>query len=476
VRRALQFALVLLLAVPLAWADTIVLKSGRRITATNVEEEGDRVYYETSAGRLSFPKSQVDRIERGGYSDFGAARSTEPPVEAPRIDPGEGFDEILQATLNGGSINRGYLARLEEEARGGQSKAVQRVAMGYHAAAQFLLRRGDSGRALEDYRRGLIFAPEHLGLLVSIAQVHLTRTEYSEALPYLERAGRLEPDNADVAKLIGWAYYGQNKIELAVKEWKRAYQLRADYDVALALEKAQRDAEEESAYKEGESRHFVLRYNGQAAAPDLARDLLRTLEGHFSDLESELRFTPPESIGVVLYTDQAYFDITTAPAWTGAVNDGRIRVPVQGLSSVTPQLSRTLRHELTHSFLRQKTHERCPTWLHEGLAQWMEGKRGDPELAAWLVSSAANQGMPSLSLMEGSWLNLPGPVARAFYSSSLLVVEYLVQRHGMGDIERLLNRMATEPSAEAALQGVFRMDYEELEAGTVEYLRRTYLR
>ena len=78
--------------------------------------------------------------------------------------------------------------------------------------------------------------------------------------------------------------------------------------------------------------------------------------------------------------------------------------------------------------------------------------------------------------MEGSWLNLPGPVARAFYSSSLLVVEYLVQRHGMGDIERLLSRMATEPSAEAALQNVFRMDYDELEAETVEYLRRTYLR
>jgi tetratricopeptide (TPR) repeat protein len=473
-RRAFQFALVFLLAAGPLGADTIVLKSGRRISATNVVEEGDRVYYETSAGRLSFPKSLVERIERGGYTDIGG-RSAEPPVEPPRIDLGADFDEVMAAALEGGSIQRGYLEKLEEESKGGSPAAVARVAMGYHAAAQFLLRRGEAGRAIEHYRRGLTFAPENLGLLVGVAQIHLKRTEYTEALNYLERARRAAPQSADVAKLAGWAYYGQNKLEPAVREWKRAYELRPDYDVALALEKAQRDAAEESSYKEGESRHFFLRYHG-TAAPGLAREVLRVLEQQFSEMESQLNFTPPEAIGVVLYTDQAYFDITGSPAWAGAVNDGRIRVPVQGLTSVTAELGRTLKHELVHSFIAQKTRGRCPTWLHEGLAQWFEGKRGDPELAAWLLSMVAEGGMPSLSLMEGSWMNLPAPVVRSFYFSSLLAVEYLVQRHGIGDLERLLSRLAGEPSAEAALKSVYRMDYGELEGQTVEYLRRTYLR
>src|SRR5580704_15055595 len=53
----------------------------------------------------------------------------------------------------------------------------------------------------------------------------------------------------------------------------------------------------------------------------------------------------------------------SAPSWVGALNDGRIRVPVEGLTSLTPELSRILKHELTHSFVQQKTHGRAPVWL-----------------------------------------------------------------------------------------------------------------
>ncbi|MGH9791353.1 MAG: hypothetical protein ACRD5W_09105, partial [Candidatus Acidiferrales bacterium] len=42
-----------LLASGAAAGDTIVLKSGRRISATNVVEDGSRVYFDTPAGRLS---------------------------------------------------------------------------------------------------------------------------------------------------------------------------------------------------------------------------------------------------------------------------------------------------------------------------------------------------------------------------------------------------------------------------------------
>ena len=115
--------------------------------------------------------------------------------------------------------------------------------------------------------------------------------------------------------------------------------------------------------------------------PSLARDVLHTLERHFDTIESELSYTPPDSIGVVLYTQQAFADITQAPNWVGALNDGRIRAPVQGLHEMTPDLSRVLKHELTHSFIQQKSASHAPTWIQEGLAQWMEGKRSDVNAA-----------------------------------------------------------------------------------------------
>jgi len=202
---------------------------------------------------------------------------------------------------------------------------------------------------------------------------------------------------------------------------------------------------------------------------------LRTLEDHFRAIESELNFTPAEPIGVILYTEQVFADITRAPAWVGALNDGRIRVPVQGLTAVPPELSRVLKHELTHSFIQQKTRGRCPVWLQEGVAQWMEGQRSS-ETADLLVSAYERKAAMPLAAMEHSWMRMPGEVALYAYAWSLGVVEYLVATYGMRDLERLLDRVAVEPSTEAATRSGLRMDYTELEQQTAKYLRRTYLR
>ena len=71
-------AIFVLLAVSSAAADTIVLKNGRHIIASNVTETADRVSYETPAGTLSLPRSIVDRIVRddrspSGFGPFGSA-------------------------------------------------------------------------------------------------------------------------------------------------------------------------------------------------------------------------------------------------------------------------------------------------------------------------------------------------------------------------------------------------------------------
>jgi tetratricopeptide (TPR) repeat protein len=302
-------------------------------------------------------------------------------------------------------------------------------------------------------------------------------------LEYLEKARRYAPDNPDVAKLAGWSYYGLNKLDEAIAEWKRALALRPEKEVRDALARAERDKLEEEGYKENESSHFKLRYNG-AAEPALARVVLRTLEMHFSAIESELNFTPPESIGVILYTRAAFSDITRAPSWAGALNDGRIRVPVQGLSSVDQELSRVLKHELTHSFVRQKTRGTCmassdcgnrvPTWLNEGLAQWMAGDRSSED-AAMLVRMFDDGHALPLSRLEGPWMNLERETAHYAYAWSLANIEYIVETDGMSDIERILDRIGEGMASEQALREVLHSDYDDLMHSTAEYLRKNYM-
>ena len=456
-----------LLAAHPASADTIVLKNGRRILALGVTEEGDKVRYQTAAGELSLPKSIVDHIERGGAMPSSAASlAMAPPAALSR--PANAAAET--AAVHDGAVDREFLAKAAAEARSGNPEANAAAAAAHHAVALFEMLHGDLEHALADERAALTYAPEDPALLLSVAFLHLRRSEFKQALDYLERAKRVAPDNPDVAKLAGWAYFGLNKLNEAVREWQRALALRPDPEVLAALQKAQRDQQEEENYRENESAHFSLKYSGEAE-PQLAREVLRALETHFSAIESELNYTPPEPIGVILYTQQAFADITQAPRWAGAINDGRIRVPVQGLTQLTPDLSRVLKHELTHSFVRQKTRGHALTWVQEGLAQWMEGKRSGPAAGALVQNFEQQQARP-LAELEGSWIQLPAMEAGYAYAWALATVEYIVKVDGMGDMERILDRIATGSPAEAAVHEVLRSDYAELMQSTVNYLRQ----
>lgn len=478
--RRLTFGVLLVLVAGLtASGDTIILKNGRRIVATNVTEDAQHVTYQTPAGQMSIPRSIVARIERDDFSYSPAASSaaSAPPISVPQIAPVQGYEEVAARAVHDNAIDYAYLAGLETDARSGSREAVAKVAAAHHAAAQFLIAQGNLDSGVDQYRQALIFAPDNVGLLLNLAGLYLRESQFAAALDPLEHARELTPDSGEqaaaIAKLTGWAYYRSNKPKDAIKEWKRSEELRADPQVEAALAKAEKDQAEEEGYREGETAHFALKYYG-GAAPELARSILHALEDDFNDIESQLDYTPPNQISVILYTQQAFADITRAPGWVGAINDGRLRIPVQGLTSVTPELAHVLKHELTHSFITQKSQGRAPTWLQEGVAQWMEGRRSTMDAGA-LVDAAAQGTVPSLQSLEGSWMALPNDAAGMAYAWSLAVVESVIQSGGTSDVSRLIDRMASAQSPEEAVREALRSDYNDLQEQTVAYLKSQYL-
>jgi len=469
-RKALALCAAALCLAAGVGADVIVLKNGRRISAANVKEAAGKVSGETPAGTISLPVSMVDYIERDGSVSSPAASlrwapprvSREGAAEAPAASPADTVDSAA-------------LGRLRREATGGDATAKARAAEAESAVGAREFSRGNLDEAMSHAARALEYRPESLPLLLDAAYLQLRRTEYGAALEYLQRARSAAPDSAEVAKLSGWAYYGLNRLLSAVEEWRRALSIQPDDEVAAALQKAERDLEAERGFREDGSEHFVLKYGG-TAAPELARGILRQLEADFQSVAATLDYEPAERIGVLLYTSQAFADITRAPGWVGALNDGRIRIPVQGLSSVTPELARVLRHELTHSLVGGKTRGRCPTWLQEGVAQWMDGSQITPGSAARLLALYDRHEEPSLLLLEGPWMKFGQDFASNAYAWSLAVVESLARTGGASDIEHLLDRVAIEPNTEAALRGSLRFDYSTLSRFAGDYLRKNYAR
>lgn len=479
--RPLRFCVVLCLATAIAGdvsADTIYLKNGRKINASHVVEENGQVSYETPAGRLSFPASIVDRVVRDDASRTSTAgtpsdRAANLPIAPPSTLSTPSDDPAAGAAVRDGSIDNDLLAKLESEATANPSPtAIARVVAAESAAAQFEISVGDYERAVDHYNVGLRFDSNNVRLLLEAAYLHLRRSEYTAAEDLLDRARRIDPDSAEAAKLSGWAFYGLNRAADAVTQWKHAMELSPDAETQHALAKAERDAQEEAEYHEGETPHFRLKYNGDAA-PELAEQVLKTLESQFEEISTTLNYVPPEPIGVILYTNQTFTDITRAPSWVGALNDGRIRVPVEGLNSMTDELARVLKHELTHSFISQKTGGRCPVWLQEGIAQYMEGKRSRVNASA--LSAAFEQHMEiSLASYETSWMNLPRDAASNAYAWSLAVVEAIVTVNGVDDLGRILDRIAAGSSTEDAIRAVLREDYPGLMLFTAQFLHKAY--
>ena len=187
----------------------------------------------------------------------------------------------------------------------------------------------------------------------------------------------------------------------------------------------------------------------------------------------ELGGAPHDNISVFLYTDKAFFDVTQAPSWSGAINDGKLRIPVNGLDTVTPELARVLKHELAHSFINQLSHGRCPQWLHEGIAQALEPRSLNSNGHRLAQLFQAQQEIP-FNTLEGSFIQFSSREAVLAYDESLAAVEYINETHGTSELRRILERIGEGTSTEVALRGTIHSDYRQLQNDVGKYLAGKY--
>jgi hypothetical protein len=219
------------------------------------------------------------------------------------------------------------------------------------------------------------------------------------------------------------------------------------------------------------SEHFLLRYDGQQNEK-LSGEILNSLDGSFQDLVLDLDYSPTEAIVVILYPNQAFRDITRTPGWVGALNDGKIRMPVSGLTQMTPDLARVLKHELTHSFVRLITLGHCPTWFNEGLAQLEEGST-TAALGSQLALALAGGKIPDYASLEAPFVSLPPDQVVMAYAKSLAALEYLRDTFGMGEVRRILRQM-TSSDFHTVLQDEMRMSYSTFETEVANYVAKKY--
>ena len=468
-------ASLLFFAAPAAvrsFADVIHLKNGRKIWADHVRENGNRVEYDVGDDSYKISKSSVESIEAGGLppSYASSANTQGAAKDLPAFVPEDslaGHEDLVTKVVHEGKVDPDALTALEKEGKPELSATANFLA-GKHE-----FEHGNLPQARRYFESALRFQPDNSTILNYYAMALVRSGNAAAAVSYAERSVRAKPDSADAYTVLGFVQFSADRTKEAVRAWKRSLELRPDSVVEQYLAKAQREATTEADFSQRESSHFTLRYEGKQTSEQLRRELIATLESEYDDLVRQLGVAPRASIPVILYTEQAFFDVTHAPSWSGAVNDGKLRIPISGLSSMTSDLARVLKHELAHSFVNQASGGRCPTWLNEGIAQAVEPKSLASNGRRLAQLFHAQQAIP-FNMLEGGFMRFSSIEAVVAYDESLAAVEYINETYGMSDVERVLERIGQGSSAEAALRSTIHSDYGQLEAEVGKFLAGKY--
>jgi tetratricopeptide (TPR) repeat protein len=467
-------AVLVFLTLPIPYfADIIYFKDGSVLIVEKAWEEGDQVKYQTPSGVKIIPRDTVSKIKAqqavpspDPSAPFGLAIPLESASKPPATI-------VLPAAAAGKEqVSDELIKRLREAVSSDPSSPAARrrlvEALNIYASMQVLKGEARTARDLlqEAYQLDKNFRPT----LVHLAVVNYQASAYHAAENLLLEALRLQDRDSYAHYLLGEAYYAQDKVPQAIQEWKTALDLGADQALSAKIKKAEEEAGVHNELGVLHSAHFILRYDRQVSDYNLGENILVTLEQLYRRLTAQLTAEAPETVAVILYTQQTYFDITQAPQWSGALFDGKIRVPAKGLMGVSKDLENMLLHELTHSFLHSSCQERCPIWFHEGVAQWMEGKSAS-NYRKILVELSRNQKILPLNRLESSFMGLPRELATVAYIEGLSAVEYLVEKYGNKILPALVESMRQNYTFAQAFEASSSIPYSSLQADWEAWLK-----
>lgn len=486
----LEFALVrrvliifVLVSVAACTADTIRLKNGRSIAgAENVREKDGKIEYEIGDNTYRIPKSLAERIDTSvpvttepdlAPVNPAARPKTDEPRTSPPIPTGSSPLELkiptseLAKIIHDGKVDLDALNAVESAGK------FDIAAAGYFIAGRFEFDRGDRESAKRYFERAMSYAPDNAFILAHYAALLVQSGRARDAINYASHATQEAPDSADAWSILGYAYFSADRTRDAIPAWEKSLELRYDKRVEEYLAKAKREQAAEANFTERETGRFTLRYEGAATKDTLRQQIVATLDKEYDDLSAELGITPYQNIPVILYTEQAFFDVTQAPAWTGALNDGKLRIPVQGVEFINAEMARVLKHELAHSFINQASGGRCPQWLNEGIAQLVEGRQlGARGTRLTLLYKDGSQ--PPLRSLEKSFLGFSRMEAITAYDESLAAATFIRDSYGMSDVRRILEHLGQGGSAEDAINDVLRLNYPQFEQEFARYLAEKY--
>jgi len=309
-------------------------------------------------------------------------------------------------------------------------------------------------------------------VLTAWAQDWLMQGKGETAKVKLLEAIRYDQTNAVACQLLSKIYFDDGDYRKALQTLDRALELRPN-DASL-LE--QRRQIEQEARLDGDLRSrkqgkFRVDFSGPQEY-ELAGDVFDILHDARKEIGRLFDFYPSESLLVKVYNNEHRDALGIGPHWAAGLYDGKIRVHVDHIRRGGDALRDVLYHEYAHAVLFYLTRHNIPTWLNEGLAQYVEPGASVTWQEERTVRRWIEQGryVPITRLPE-SFVELDAETAQQAYLQSELFTRFLAEGFGKYKLSRLLLALGQGQSLEQAAQDAYRRSLADLERQWIEELR-----
>lgn len=424
-----------------ATADIIILKNGGKIYSAEWWYEGNELKYIGYGGVYGISANEIADIipsepirEEIEISPATEASSPQDPMPSPVIDI-----EKLEAVAE-------KLAKMSQERPAEEKELELQSSKVYTKIGNILFDNRNYEKAISYYQKAIEQCPSFLAPKINLSSTYMATGNIHEALPYTLEAISEYPDEYALHQILGDIYYLMDRMDAAIYEWEEAVRLRPNEKISKKIAKAKKELELSKDFRVENAAHFTLKFDGEKH-PAIGDKIVSYLEDSFDELLYKFNHYPLMATTVILYPDKAFYKITEAPKWVGGLYDGKIRIPVKGLTRLTKRSKNVLRHELAHVFIFSKTNGNCPAWFHEGIAQIIEGK-SQPSYSKIKEKTA---------IVDAQWLekNIDYPI-------SLSLTAFLEERYSFYSINMVLDELGKGSDLDKSLKKSIDLSLPEL--------------
>ncbi len=358
------------------------------------------------------------------------------------------------------------LAEAPDDERGAIASDLSRA----HAGLGFeFLDGGESRRAREAFETAIEAADDYYARF-GLGYVYFLRREDGKSLTHLLASLQLRPEYAYTNKLVGILKYRQGDTEEALRRLRKARALDTKDDETVSLiDRWSTEMRITDEFPTTRTRHFAVRADPRLPQ-DLRTRLTAMLDEAWDDLGDRLGVWPEDRVPAILYSESRFRRATGMAHWVGGLYDGQLKFPVpvpkksSGAGAEKAQLASleaVVRHEYTHVLVRAIAPE-CPTWLNEGIAQYLEG-RTTPEQVYRQLRVGRDRRIPlaNMPAQLGTVENVE--LARWIYLQGLGFVEFLAAEFQPFRLRLLLRAIDDEHSISRAFERTYGRSIEDLE-------------